>query len=165
MPYKLNGRVITPGRSFKTATGMTVTNQWATVFTADQLAERGVTWEEPPVRSHATPFYNADGTAKDLAGCKTVQVEDQKQAAKRYLEPTDWYVTRKAEKGTDIPTNVVTYRDAVRTACAARESEINAAADVDTLKSLVETNPTTWDSENEQEIENPVAHLTPWPTL
>lgn len=142
---------------------MTVTNQWATVFTSEQLTERGVTWEEPPVIRHETAFYNADGTAKDLAGCKAVQVEDQKRAANRYLESTDWYVTRKAEKETAIPEDVTTYRNAVRTACAARESEINAVSDVATLETLVVTNPTIWDAENKREITNPADHLTPWP--
>ena len=42
------------------------------------------------------------------------------------LAPTDWYVTRKAETDVAIPSEVSTYRSAVRTVCGTRESEITA---------------------------------------
>ena len=48
----------------------------------------------------------------------------------------DWYVTRKAEKGTEIPAAITTYRDAVRTACNTRETEIDNCADTAALVTL-----------------------------
>ena len=165
MPYKCNGQVITPGRSFKTVDGATVTNQWAEVFSTEQLTARGVTFETDKVRTYETPYRNADGTEKDLAAVKAVAVAGEKNKAGILLKSTDWYVTRKAEKETAIPSNVVTYRDGVRTACVARESELNGAADMDALQALLENPETIWDSENEQEIENPAPHLTSWPEL
>ena len=48
----------------------------------------------------------------------------------------DWYVLRKAEKGTAIPTSISTYRDAVRTACDTREKEIDACSDTAALVTL-----------------------------
>lgn len=165
MPYKCNGRVITPGQSFQTADGATVTNRWAEVFSTEQLTARGVTFEADKVRPSETPYRNADGTEKDLAAVKAVAVAGEKNKAGILLKSTDWYVTRKAEKETAIPSNVVTYRDGVRTACAARESELNGAADMDALQALIENAETIWDSENEKEIDNPAPHLTSWPVL
>ena len=42
------------------------------------------------------------------------------------LAPYDWYVIRNSEKSTAIPSEITTYRDAVRTACANIETAINA---------------------------------------
>ena len=47
-----------------------------------------------------------------------------KKEAESQLAQHDWYVTRKAEKSTAIPSAVTTYRDAVRTACASIETAI-----------------------------------------
>ena len=51
---------------------------------------------------------------------------EAKQEAKMRLMHTDWYVTRKSEKGTAIPSDVQTDRDAIRTACTNHETAINA---------------------------------------
>ena len=144
---------------------MTVTNQWATVFNEEQLKKRGVTFEADKVRPSETPYRNADGTEKDLAAVKAVAVAGEKNKAGILLKGTDWYVTRKAEKDTAIPSNVVTYRDGVRTACDARESELNGAANMDALQALIENPETIWDAENKKEIDNPAPHLTSWPEL
>ena len=72
------------------------------------------------------------------------------------LTSTDWYVTRKSEKDTAIPENVSTYRDAVRAACVAREGEINGAADMAALETLMKA-PATIDGETNS------AALTQWP--
>ena len=42
----------------------------------------------------------------------------------------DWYITRKAEKATAIPSSITTYRDAVRTKCAEIETALSGAADL-----------------------------------
>lgn len=53
-----------------------------------------------------------------------------KATAGSLLAPTDWYVVRKAEDSTTtIPTDVATYRVAVRTASGTIETAITNAAD------------------------------------
>ena len=42
------------------------------------------------------------------------------------LSRTDWYAIRKAEKGIDIPSDIQTERDAIRTNVSTKEGEINA---------------------------------------
>ena len=57
-------------------------------------------------------------------GLKSLAVLTTKKSAASLLAPYDWYVTRKSEKSTAIPSAVSTYRDAVRTACASIETAI-----------------------------------------
>ena len=59
----------------------------------------------------------------------------------------DWYVIRKSEKGTEIPSAITTYRDGIRTACTTRENEIDGCADTDALVALYGV---TTDSEGKQ---------------
>ena len=71
-------------------------------------------------------------TGKQLVtkGLKTVYIEQTKQTAKNKLVSTDWYITRKAEDNTTtIPSDVTTYRAAVRTKSDTIETAITNAAD------------------------------------
>jgi len=52
------------------------------------------------------------------------------------LSQTDWAVTRKAEKTTAIPSNISTWRDAIRTKATAMESAIDGAADTAAVAAL-----------------------------
>ena len=63
--------------------------------------------------------------SETLAQLKEKQIEEAKIFAKTLLYNTDWYVTRKAEKGTAIPNDIETQRDNIRTACDNHESAIN----------------------------------------
>lgn len=139
MPYLLNGKpTITPGRSFQAADGSTVTNEWIKVFNTEELAALGVTWQDDPAWFDKQWYITAD-TPKELDELKPVKLAEQKSKAAWLLSKYDWYVTRKSETDTAIPEAVTTYRAAVRTACAARETEINAASTTPALKTLMET--------------------------
>ena len=41
-------------------------------------------------------------------------IENAKEVAKQYLKDTDWYVSRKAEAGTEIPADVLALRQQAR---------------------------------------------------
>jgi hypothetical protein len=71
---------------------------------------------------------------------KTEWTAKQKQIAGSLLAQSDWYVTRKAETGAEIPAAVATYRAAVRTTSGTREAEINACTTTEELAALL-TNP------------------------
>ena len=79
---------------------------------------------------------NADGSQHIIYGLKTLLKKEEKQTASYLLQRYDWLVVRKAEKGTAIPAEITTFRDAVRTACTTREAEIDACADVAALETL-----------------------------
>mgnify|MGYP001415391272 CR=1 FL=1 len=81
-------------------------------------------------------------TGKQLVtkGLKTVYIEQTKQTANNKLSATDWYVTRKAEDSTTtIPSNVTTYRAAVRTKSGQIETAITNAADHAAFMALFDT--------------------------
>ena len=94
-------------------------------------------------------FYNSDGTAKALddtketidgveyktLGVKSILKAQEKVTAGSLLAPYDWYVVRKVEKGTAIPSAIL-FSDAVRTACDTREKEIDACSDTAALVTL-----------------------------
>jgi len=88
----------------------------------------------------ATAKAHADtGSGDDLVeGLKTILIRQIKQQAGANLSKTDWYVTRKSEKSTAIPSNISTHRDAVRTKQAEMETAITNAADTAALETLYE---------------------------
>jgi|TARA_R100000479_G_C6368752_1_gene196079 hypothetical protein len=68
-------------------------------------------------------------------GLKTIWIAQTKTTAQEKLNKHDWMITRKSEKGTDIPSDVTTYRDAVRTKCASIETSIkNCSSLADFIK-------------------------------
>ena len=72
-------------------------------------------------------------------GLKSNMVSQVKHTAGTLLANTDWYVTRKSEKGTAIPTEVETKRDAVRTECDRLEVAINAVTTVAELITVMQS--------------------------
>ena len=69
-------------------------------------------------------------------GLKTKLIRDLKLQVSEDLSKTDWYITRKSEKSTAIPSNISTHRDAVRTKQASMETAITNAADTAALETL-----------------------------
>ena len=64
--------------------------------------------------------------SETVAELKTKQIKALKSLAYDKLSSTDWYGIRKAEKGTEIPSDIQTERDAIRTSVSTKEGEINA---------------------------------------
>ena len=75
-------------------------------------------------------------TAKTLSDIQALKVSQAKEIAKTYLDPTDWYVVRKAEVGTAFSDEIGAYRTAVRACYGNLKTAINAASDVDEVASL-----------------------------
>ena len=106
------------------------------------------TYGTATAKAHAdTTYTNTDKsngdipTGKDVGdvkdeGLKTILIRKVKQEAESILNETDWYVTRKSEKSTAIPSTITTHRDAVRTKQAEMETAITNAADTPALETL-----------------------------
>ena len=143
MAFKLNDKILPTDVSF-TSNGINYPANWLRLTTLSEKQAIGIS-EVADEATYDQRFYTSPGVGKDLAELKTTWVGHQKITASGLLEKYDWYVIRKTEKTTAIPSNVSTYRDAVRTSCAAREGEINGAANVAALKALVDgTSMTAW---------------------
>ena len=146
----LDGRQLRVGRPFKTATA-NYSQLWSTQLTAEEKTAIGITYEADPAPFDSKYYISAgnprpldngtDSEGRAFTGIRPVIVQQQKDTAALMLAGTDWYVTRKSETDTAIPSNVTTYRAAVRTACAAREVEIAAVANVAALETLMKTAP------------------------
>ena len=59
-------------------------------------------------------ILDEDGNQIVTLGVKSVLKAQEKETAGSLLAKYDWYVVRKAEKSTAIPTAITTYRDAVK---------------------------------------------------
>ena len=82
----------------------------------------------------------ADTNTVKTEGLKTVLIRQVKTEAEDILNETDWYITRKAEKSTAVPSSITTHRDAVRTKQAEMETSITNASDVAALQTLYTRN-------------------------
>ena len=142
MAFKLDGKTLPVDVAF-TSNGINYPSNWLRLTTLSEKQAIGISEVADPAIFDGR-FYTSASNAKDLAELKTTWVSIQKESASSLLSPYDWYVIRKSEKEVDIPTNISTYRDAVRSAWSTREQEINAAANVEALKTLVDGTITAW---------------------
>ena len=157
MAFKLNGNPLAVDVAFSHNEIQYPAN-WLRLSTAQEKKDLGITEvADDPV--YDSRFYNGDGSGKELndvnakdaegnllknpdgtqmviLGVKSVLKAQEKVTAGTLLAPYDWYVVRKAEKSTAIPTSITTYRDGVRTACDTREKEIDACSDTAALVTL-----------------------------
>ena len=75
-------------------------------------------------------------TAKDLDVLKTEHKEIINAQAGSLLAPYDWYSIRAYDGGTAVPSNIRTYRTAVRTTANSMCNAIDGTSDVDDLADL-----------------------------
>ena len=124
-------------------------------------------------KAHADTLYtNQDKTdgkipdGKDVGdvaveGLKTILIRTVKKQAAGILQDTDWYITRKADAGTAVPSAITNHRAAVRTKAAEQETAITNAADTPALETLY-TYVNTADEGDPEVYERPLGEL---PTL
>ena len=157
MAFKLDGSPLAVDVAF-THKDIQYPANWLRLSSAQEKKDLGIT-EVADDSVYDNRFYNGDGSAKALddidakdqegnlvkdengnqvvtLGVKSVLKAQEKNTAGSLLAKYDWYVVRKAEKSTAIPTAITTYRDSVRTACDTREKEIDACSDTAALVTL-----------------------------
>jgi len=169
MAYKYKDRYLKVGKAWQDDDGFKHPYNWQSSWSADDLKKWGVTFEADPDTSYDSTFYWAKGIERKLAdenvvdddgkavidsmtgkqrvqlGLKSQWIRQTKQTANSKLSSTDWYVTRKAEASTAIPSDISTYRTDVRTASKTIEDKINACSKLADFKKLFDV-PT--DSDN-----------------
>ena len=107
-----------------------VTRSWGTA-TAKRLND------ENAVDDDGNNILDQDGNQVINYGLKTEKKRIVKQQAEGLLAPTDWYVVKATEvEDYSVPSNITTFRSAVRAKSNEMETAINNAADVDALKTL-----------------------------
>jgi len=95
-------------------------------------------------KAHADTLWTAQdeidgkGTEGEVAtrGLKYNLIQTIKKQAAGILQDTDWYIVRKADAGTAVPSSITTHRAAVRTKAASQETQITNASDTPALETL-----------------------------
>ena len=157
MAFKLDGKPLAVDVAFS-HNDINYPANWLRLASKTEKEAIGIT-EEADAPTYDSRFYWGDGTAKALddvdakdtdgnliknedgsqmviQGVKSVLKAQEKATAGSLLARYDWYVVRKAEKDTAIPSAITTYRDGVRTACNTRETEIDNCEDTAALVTL-----------------------------
>ena len=101
-------------------------------------------YEDATAKAHADTLFTAQdetdgkGTEGEVKeeGLKTRLIRTVKKQAAGILINTDWYVIRKADAGTAVPSKITTHRAAVRTKAAEMETSITNASDTPALETL-----------------------------
>ena len=181
MAYKLDGKPIAYGTPFKKG-DFKYTRAWWTTTNTSEKKSLGVTEvaDSTPAPYDARFYINAS-TGKPIADLKAEWVKLQKEQAGKLLGDTDWMVLRAAGGGTAVPSATTTKRANIRTVSGERETQINAAANVAALKTLIDAAQTiagtadngatekkdgsgnSYDPKQYEQVQNP-AGLKAWPT-
>ena len=106
---------------------------------ATAKAHADTKWTQAQIDAGEAP-EGADTNTVAVEGLKTKLIRDVKKKAQSQLNITDWYITRKAEKDTAIPSSITTHRDAVRAKQAEMETAITNASDTPALETLYARN-------------------------
>jgi len=150
--HAATGQTLRAGKGWKDENGVQHPPNWQ-IWSAEEKTAAGITeivQESPPDSRLYTWSHNADGTinktAKALAdsgsgdnlvlGVKSTLKQTVNGQQGSLLGQTDWYIIRKADKGTAIPSNIQTWRDALRTKGDAMKSAIDGAANTAAIEAL-----------------------------
>ena len=159
---KSDGTVVNLGSSWVDANKIRHPSNWG-VWTDVEKKAAGLTWTDDP-QPHDERFYSGrdangkliekslvdvdavdsdgnkikdtEGNQVVYEGLKTKWIRETKEMANGFLKPTDWYVTRKAETDTAIPSSITTYRGKIRTASKTIEDKINACSSLNDFMAL-----------------------------
>lgn len=109
-----------PNEKFYRVSGPKLNGEWTVV--------------ERPIDN--TPFTDSDGNERTELGLKTEYIADIKKIQGSFLSQTDWAYVRKADNGTAIPSDIQTYRNAVRSAAETIETKITNCSTMDEFQAL-----------------------------
>jgi hypothetical protein len=160
--WQYNGQTIREGRTWLSDDGTQQSPQW-NIWSSDEKEAAGLV-EIIPEAAPDDRFYrwtqNPDGTinktARAIADMKASFTQTVKTQQGSWLAQTDWTIVRKADAGTDVPSKIQTWRDAIRAKATEMEEAIDSAADADALVALF----LVWDSDG-----NKTGILYDWPEL
>ena len=102
------------------------------------------------------PLDDVTTDGRTVKGIRSGYINQVKEQQGSLLAQTDWAVVRKADTATAVPSNIATWRAAIRTKATAMEDAINAASNMDAFKALF----LVWDEDG-----NKSGILFDWPEL
>ena len=113
-------------------------------------------------KAHADTLFTAQDETDGLGtegevktrGLKYNLIQTIKKQAAGILQDTDWYIVRKADAGTAVPSAITTHRAAVRTKAASMETAITNASDTPALETLY-----TYTKQEDDSVTRPLGEL------
>jgi hypothetical protein len=156
--WTYQGKVMKPGRGWTDAEGTKYPAQWYGRTTdSEKVAVGWVEVADPvpfdnrfywsagnaknledvnEVDENGDPILDQDGNQVVTKGLKSIAIAQAKTTAGSLLAPTDWYIVREQETGEVTPTDILNYRQAVRTASGAIETAITGATTLEQFMAL-----------------------------
>ena len=128
----------------------------ASYGTAIAKAHADTLWTQQDDTDGLIPDDKSVGDIK-TRGLKYNLIQTLKQQVSGILNDTDWYITRKTEKSTAIPSAISTHRDLVRSRQATMETQITNASNTPALETLY-----TYTKQEDGTVTKPLGEL---PTL
>ena len=120
---------------------------------ATAKAHADTTWTSQDKTDNLIPDGKDVGDVK-VEGLKTILIRTVKAQAAAELSNTDWYIVRKADASTAVPSAITTHRAAVRTKAASMETAITNAADTPALETLY-----TYTEQEDGSVTRPLGEL------
>jgi len=102
---------------------------------ATAKAHADTNWTQAQIDDGDAP-EGADTDTVAVRGLKYNFIKTIKAQAAGILQDTDWYILRKTDADTDVPSAITTFRAAVRTKGAAMETLITNASDTPAIETL-----------------------------
>ena len=120
---------------------------------ATAKAHADTLWTSQDKTDNLIPADKDVGDVK-VEGLKTILIRTVKAQAAAELSNTDWYIVRKADAGTAVPSSITNHRAAVRTKAAEQETAITNAADTPALETLY-----TYTKQEDGSVTRPLGEL------
>ena len=140
--FKYKNRQIYVGQAWTDDEGIQHPKNW-NIWSSDEKKARGLTEiiEDAPPDGR---LYDWEMEDNGKITSKAKSVSDVKADIKKqidiyqfgYLSESDWAIIRKADKGTAVPANIQTRRDAIRTKAIEMETVVNACSSLDDIANL-----------------------------
>jgi len=148
MTWKYGDKVIRPGKSWTDSNGTQHPGNWNIWSKAEKDAMNIKEIIEDPKPDSRLYFWSMSGgkvtsTAKPLddsegvVGLKTTLKNEVKKQQGSLLSQTDWAYIRHYDTGTDVPSNIETWRNAIRAKATEMENAIDASDDTDAIAALL----------------------------
>ena len=129
----------------------------ATYGDATARAHADTNWTQAQIDDGLAPT-GADTNTVATRGLKYNFIKTIKAQAAGILQDTDWYILRKADADTDVPSAITTFRAAVRTKAAAMETLITNASNTAAIETLY-TYVNTADKGDPRVLERPLGEF------
>ena len=155
--WKHGDKTIRPGRPWTDSNGMQHPGNWNIWSKAekDALNIKEIIEDRPPdsrlyfwsqggdgkITSTAKPLDDSGSGDSLVLGLKSTMKNEVKDQQEFLLSQTDWAIIRKADKETAVPSNIQTWRDAIRAKATEMENAIDSASDTDAIAALL----ASWD--------------------